>query len=105
MAQDLRGRRLAAFDDHCREFIDDARRHVEAGESLARQEIEGLTSLADHVVASLGLWRERANRLDLSLRSAFSVAEAARAVAETVFDDVLQPEATRLFAAAIDLAL
>jgi hypothetical protein len=105
MAQDLRGRRLAAFDAHCCEFVDEARRNVEAGESLARQEIEGLTRLADQVVASLGLWRERANRLDLSLRAPFSVTEAARVVAETVFDNVLQPEATRVFVAAINLAL
>ncbi|MBV8681323.1 MAG: hypothetical protein JO111_00510 [Caulobacteraceae bacterium] len=105
MAQDLRGRRLAAFDDHCREFLDEARCSVEAGESLAREEIEGLTTLADHVVQSLGSWRERANKLELSLRAPFNVPVAARAVAETVFDDVLRPEATRLFSAAIDLAL
>jgi hypothetical protein len=105
MAQDLRGRRLAAFDDHCRDFVDEARRTADGGERLARHEIEGLTSLADHVVRSLGHWRDRADGLDLALRAPLDVPQAARAVAETVFDDVLRPEATRLFAAAIDLAL
>lgn len=105
MAQDSRGRRLAAFDNHCRDFVDEARRSAEAGESLARHEIEGLTSLADQVVQSLCVWRERTERLDFCRRTPFSVPDAARTVAESVFDDVLRPEATRLFLAAIDLAI
>lgn len=105
MAQDPRGRRLSALDSHCRDFVDEARRTTEGGERLARREIEGLADLADHVVRSLGHWRDSAARFDLAQRAPLDVPLAARVMVETVFDDVLAPEATRVFAAAIDLAL
>jgi hypothetical protein len=105
MAQDPRARRLAAFDAHSRDFLEEARRTTEVGERLARREVEGLAALADQVVRSLGLWRDRLDRLDISQRAPLSVSQAARAVTEAVFDEVLEPEATRVFAAAIDLAL
>jgi hypothetical protein len=105
MAQDPRARRLAAFDAYSRDYIEEARRRVDAGEQLARREIEGLAGLADHVVGSLGQWRDRLDRLHLSVGTPLSLAQAARAVTEVVFDDVLKPEATRVFAAALDLAL
>ena len=54
--------------------------------------------------AHLDLQRQVDGR-DEHARRSFNLPQAARAVAETVFDDVLRPEATRLFAAAIDLAL
>ena len=96
---------MSALDDYCRDFVEQARRTTEGGEYLARREIEGLANLADHVVRSLGHWRDSAARFDLALRAPLDVPQAARAVVETVFDDVLAPEATRVFAAAIDLAL
>ena len=105
MAQDLRTLRLAAFDAHSRDFLQEARRRSEGGDHLARREIERLAGLADQVIRSLGDWRDRAGRLDLALRAPLHLPQAARALTETVFDDMLEPEATRVFAAAIDLAL
>ena len=105
MRQDLRATRLAAFDAHSRDFLEGARHRTKVGEHLARREIEDLSGLADQVVRSLGDWRDHLGRLDLSLRTPFNLPQAARVLTETVFDDVLEPEATRVFAAAIDLAL
>lgn len=105
MAQDLRTLRLAAFDAQSRDFLQETRRRSDGGDRLARNEIERLAGLADQVIRSLSDWRERAARLDLALRAPLDVPQAARALTETVFDDMLQPEATRVFAAAIDLAL
>jgi hypothetical protein len=105
MAEDLRARRLAAFDAHSRDFLDEARRSADAGDHLARRDIEGLTALADHVVRSLANWRDRLDRLELCARAPMSVALAARAVTEAVFDDLLEPDATRVLAAAIDLTV
>ncbi|HEX4740853.1 MAG TPA: hypothetical protein VH353_05950 [Caulobacteraceae bacterium] len=105
MAQDLRTLRLAAFDAHSRDFLQEARRRRDGEDRLARREIESLAGLADQVVRSLGDWRDRAARLDFALRAPLDLPIAARALTETVFDDMLEPEATRVFAAAIDLAL
>ncbi|HEY2050460.1 MAG TPA: hypothetical protein VGH03_14040 [Caulobacteraceae bacterium] len=105
MRQDLRATRLAAFDAHSRDFLEGARRRTGVGEHLARREIEDISGLADQVVRSLDDWRVRLGKLDLALRAPLTLPEAARALTETVFDDVLEPEATRVFAAAIDLAL
>jgi hypothetical protein len=105
MAQDLRARRLAALDAYSRDYVEAARRTIEAGEQIAKRDIAGLTTLADQVIVSLGVWRDQLDRLDFALRTPLSLTRAARAVSETVFDDVLEPEATRVFAAAIDLSL
>lgn len=105
MPQDLRSRRLAAFDAHTRDFLAEARRRTGGREHLAHREIEGLAGLADQVIRSLGDWRDRVDGLDLALRSPLNLTHAAQMVTEAVFDDVLEPEATRVFAAALDLAL
>jgi hypothetical protein len=57
------------------------------------------------VVRSLVQWRERLAQVELAVRRPLSVPLAARLVTEAVFDDLLEPEATRVLAAAIDLAL
>jgi hypothetical protein len=105
MADDLRTRRLRAFDAHSREFLAYAGPTLELGEHLARADIDRLAALADQVVRSLVLWRDRLAAVEVAVRQPLSVPLAARLVTETVFDDLLEPEATRVLAAAIDLAL
>jgi hypothetical protein len=105
MADDLRARRLRALDAHSRDFLAHAGETGGVTGPFARRELDILASLADQVIRSLAQWRERVGDLDLSVRSPFSLPLAARAVTEAVFDDILEPEATRVFAAAIDLAL
>jgi hypothetical protein len=105
MADDLRLRRLHAFDAHSRDFLARAGAATEAGEQLAAQDIERLSALADHVVRSLVLWRDRLADVEVAVRAPLSVPLAARLLTEAVFDDLLEPEATRVFAAAMDLSL
>jgi hypothetical protein len=105
MANDPRGGRLRAFDAHSRDFLAYAAPRLEDGEQLARADIDRLAALADQVVRSLVQWRERLAQVELAVRRPLSVPLAARLVTEAVFDDLLEPEATRVLAAAIDLAL
>jgi hypothetical protein len=105
MADDLRASRLGAFDAYSRDFMVRAAATYGSDGGLARGDVEALAALADQVVRSLALWRDRVDALDVAARRRLSVPGAARAVTEAVFDDVLEPEATRVFAAAIDLAL
>jgi hypothetical protein len=105
MADDPRARRLHAFDAHSRDFLTHAGLAIECGERLARQDIERLAALAEQVVRGLSLWRGRLAEVEIACRARLCIPLAARLVTETVFDDLLEPEATRVFAAAIDLAL
>ncbi len=105
MSFSSRDSRIYAFDACSRDYIDDARALIEGGERLASREIDALTELAGQMVRSLRLWRDRLDKLDLAVREPLSVPLAARLVTEVVFDEVLEPAATRVFAAAVDLAL
>jgi hypothetical protein len=105
MADDLRTRRLRAFDAHSRDFLAAAAPDLESGEQLARADIDRLAALAELVVRSLVQWRDRLSAVEVAVRRPLSVPLAARLVTEAVFDDLLEPEATRVLAAAMDPAL
>jgi hypothetical protein len=105
MAEDLRTRRLHAFDAHSRDFLASVASISGDVGPLARRDVDRLAALADQVVRNLALWRERLAEVEFGVQAPLSVALAARLVTEAVFDEVLEPEATRVFAAAIDLSL
>jgi hypothetical protein len=105
MSHSLRDSRLHAFDACSRDYIHEARALAEGGEGLASREVDILCDLADQVVRSLRLWRDRLDKLDFAAREPLSVPLAARLLTEVLFDEVLEPSATRVFAAAVDIAL
>jgi hypothetical protein len=105
MPSSLRDSRLHALDACSLDYIQDAHAMAHAPDALASREVDALCELADQVVRGLRLWRDRLDRLDLAVRAPLSVPATARLITEVVFDEVLEPGATRVFAAAVDLAL
>lgn len=104
-APDLHARRLRAFDQWSVQFERTCRRRVEAGHIAAREEIDSLTALADSVVSDVEGWRERLDALELSRSGGLDIASACEAIAQVLADEVLEPEAAGVFAAALEIAV
>ena len=74
----------------------------EGGRQIARAEIDALVHLADRVGKDMAAWSDAAMRLDVSLSRSFDPRRAAVLVLESVFDEVLTPEAWRLLASFLE---
>jgi uncharacterized protein YjeT (DUF2065 family) len=85
----------ACVGDLTRECID----RFEAGGMVARAEIAGLNALAEAIARSLGEWRTLTAALELA--APIDVARAGALVLESLFDEILAPEAWRVLAAAL----
>jgi hypothetical protein len=103
MTPTSRGLLLHAFDAHCRSFARVSADRFEDGAQLAAAEIETLGELAAAIAADLADWRSLAARLDVARATPFDPRRAGAMVLETVFDEVLTPDAWRVLAAALDL--
>lgn len=103
MSTDLRNQRLNALDACSHELL--AGPLAGLNGSCARRELESVAALGEAVVRSLRAWRDLFRELEFSALGPFSVPAAARLVSEAVFDELLEPEASRLLGAAMDLAL
>jgi hypothetical protein len=103
-ATDLHGAALRALDGHAREFTDECAARFEAGALLANGDVHRLTTLAEKLASDLMAWNQAIQALEVSRRGAFETVRASHAIIEYVFDDVLSSAATRVLAAALDLA-
>jgi len=104
-AADPRGRSLQAFDSFAAEFSRHCALHFEAGGVLAARDIDRLTLLAGRLTRDILAWRDAIAALEASAAAAPPQPHrAGRLLIESVFDDALIPEATRVLAAAIELA-
>ncbi|MEO8927569.1 MAG: hypothetical protein ABI306_10455 [Caulobacteraceae bacterium] len=102
---DPRGALIRAFDAHSRAFVEGAGARIERGRRLAQGDVAHLTDLAEAVAAALTHWRRIVEALDLAPAAAFDTGRAGALVLESVFDDLLAPDAWRVLAAAFDLAM
>ena len=93
---------LHAFDHSAADLAADRARRLEAGRAVAREEIDALTALAGAINRNVREWDARLAPLDLD--HGFDARRAGTLILETVFDEVLSPEAWRVLAAALDLA-
>jgi hypothetical protein len=75
---------------------------AEAGWRIARLDCAILRELAATIHESVTLWVDMARDLDLAAARPFDRRRAAVLVAESVFDDVLDPGAWRVLSAALD---
>ena len=92
---------LRDFDTSAKELRRAFMERFEAGGAVAVAEIETLTRLSETLVDHVGQWR-RVTR-DLELAEPLDPDRAGRLVLESVFDEVLPPEAWRVLAAAFAL--
>lgn len=95
---------LHAFDGYSRDFAAHCAERIEDGDRLARAEIEALSDLAGDLAAAANGWGAAVGRLDLARVASFDPRRAGTLILETVFDEVLSPDAWRVLAAALELA-
>ncbi len=96
---------LRAFDASSGDFIDDAAARFERGAGLAERDLQRLADLAERLVSDLTAWRLALAKLDVASEVELSCRRAGRILIESVFDEALTPPASRLLAAAFDLAV
>ena len=76
----------------------------EAGAGLASRDIQRLSSLAERLGREVMAWSGALRDLEGAAASPMEPRRAGRLLIESVFDEVLIPEATRVLAAALALA-
>ena len=103
-ASDRRGERLRTFDASAAEFTTHMAARVEAGAGVASRDISRLTALAGRLIEAIRLWLAALEELESGAVCAIDPQAAARRLMESVFDDLLIPEAARVLASALDLA-
>lgn len=92
---------LRRFDASVADLAHRCRTDFEAGAALADQEIQGLCSLAEAIGRGLTEWRQLS--ADLEVSRPLDARRAGVIVIETVFDEVLVPDAWRVLSDAFAL--
>lgn len=101
---DPRGDALRAFDAHAQDFVRAGARRHQAGAGIAEDDIDRLARLAERLAADLRAWAGALGELDIARHARLDPRRAGQLVVESVFDEVLIPEGTRVLAAALELA-
>lgn len=100
---DLPGDRLRALDAARQAFVDACAGRFEAGGGMAAGEVETLSALSRAISHSVASWGRLFRRLDLAVDGVFDARRAGQLVLEAVFDDLVEPRAWGVLAAAFDL--
>jgi len=101
---DPRGAALRAFDRHAEELTRDYALRFAAGARLAQAEAEALHRLAATLTDNLAALTPLVAGLEGALLRPFDPRRAGLLMLESVFDEVLAPDAWRVLAAALELA-
>ena len=101
---DPRGAALRAFDAAAASFVQDCAHRLEAGGASTQGEVRKLADLGERLAADLTAWDQAVADLHLARQTRLRPGRAGQLLIESVFDEVLEPDATRLLAAALDLA-
>ena len=101
---DSRGLDLHAFDTVAGELSRHYGARLEAGGRLASRDIARLSALAQRLGREVTAWSGAVRDLEAGAAAALEPRRAGRLLIESVFDEALIPEATRVLAAALDLA-
>lgn len=101
---ETRGSDLRAFDTVACELAHHYDARFEAGASLASRDIQRLSALADRLGREVMAWSRAIRDLEAGAAGRLEPARAGRLLIESVFDEALIPEATRVLAAALALA-
>jgi hypothetical protein len=98
-----RGSDLRAFDAFASELSDHCEARFEAGGRVAGRDIQRLGALAERLGRQVVSWGEALRELEVAAAQPLNAHRTARLLIETVFDEALIPEATRVLAAALAL--
>ena len=90
---------LMAFEH---DYADDCAARAQDGRRIARLDCAVLSDLAEAIRASVMIWADLFETLDLAPAAPFDPALARTLVAECVFDDLLRPAAWRVLSAALE---
>jgi hypothetical protein len=101
---DSHGSDLRAFDTVAGELSQHCEAQFEAGASLAARDIQRLSALAERLGRDLIAWSGAVRALEVGAVQAIDPRRAGRLLIESVFDEALIPEATRVLASALALA-
>jgi hypothetical protein len=101
---DLRGKDPRAFDTFAGELSRHCDTVFEAGAGLAARDIERLSSLAGRLGREVNVWSRAIGDLEAGAAKALEARRAGRLLIDTVFDEALIPEASRVLAAAFEIA-
>ena len=101
---DSRRSDLRAFDLAAGELSHDYGARFEAGRSDAGRDIQRLSALAVRLGREVTAWSGAVRALEAGAARPLDPHRAARLLIESVFDETLNPEATRVLAAALNLA-
>ena len=99
-----RGSDLHTFDAVASELSRHYGARLEAGGSLACRDIQRLSILAERLGREVKAWSGALRELEAGAAGPLEPRRAARLLVESVFDEALIPEATRVLAAALALA-
>ena len=101
---DPRGAALRAFDAAAAAFTEDCLRRCGVGGEGAHGEVRKLADLGERLAADLTAWGQVVTELHMARHAPLRPGRAGQLLIESIFDEVLEPDATRLLIAALDLA-
>lgn len=103
LASDPRGDGLHTFETCAWDFARRLAGRLEVGEGVASRDIDRLSAFAAKLSQAILSWRVALADLEAGAVEPIDPKVAARRLVESVFDDLLIPEASRLLSAALDL--
>ncbi len=101
---DSRGADLRAFDTLARELTHHYVARFEAGDSLASRDIGRLSDLAQRLGREVKAWARAIGDLEGGAVGPLEPGRSCCLLIESIFDEALIPQATRVLAAALALA-
>jgi hypothetical protein len=101
---DPRGGLLRDLDARAADYTRDCAARAQAGSAVAELDLHILDQLASAIARDLRHWATLAYRLDLAATCPFDPRRAAALIAESVFEEILAPDAWAVLAASLDLA-
>jgi hypothetical protein len=102
-SSDPRGAALHALDAQSSAFRLESARRLELGAASAARDVDQLIAIAERLAADVRVWDAMLRRSSVALETPLDLARAGALVVECVFDEVLEPAATRVLVAALDL--
>jgi hypothetical protein len=104
LATDPRGGLLRDLDARAADFTRHCAARAQAGRVVAGLDLQILDELASAIARDVKDWAILVHRLDLAATGPFDPRRAAALIAESVFEEILNPDAWAVLSASLDVA-